>query len=98
MNHYFCYILYSATLDSFYTGSTILEPGARLERHLSGFYGSTKYTSKAKDWELYIEISCSSLNQARQIERHIKRMKSKKYINDLVIYPEIIEKLKVMYT
>ncbi len=41
------------------------------------------YTSKANDWELFFSIDSLSYNQARQIELHIKKMKSKKYIYDL---------------
>ena len=95
MEHYFCYILCSPALDRYYIGSTILEPGERLARHLSLHYGVRKYTARAKDWEIFIEISCSSLKQARHIEKHIKSMKSKIYIKNLKKYPEIIEKLKI---
>jgi len=36
----------------------------------------------------------SSIEQAKKLEAHIKRMKSRKYIRDLKIYPEEITKLK----
>ena len=32
------------------------------------------------------------------IENHIKKMKSSKYISNLLIHPKIIEKLKDMYS
>jgi len=35
--------------------------------------------------------------QARMIETHIKRMKSRKYIENLMKYPAIAEKLKEKY-
>jgi putative endonuclease len=37
------------------------------------------------------------MKQAFQIEKHIKRMKSKKYIKDLKKFPDISEKLKLKY-
>jgi len=37
---------------------------------------------------------CRSIEQAKKLEAHIKRMKSRKYIRDLKIYPEEITKLK----
>jgi len=92
MEHYYCYILFSSSLDRYYIGSTILEPKERLTRHLFSYYGNQKFTASAKDWEIFLEISCSSIEQARKIERHIKSMKSKIYINNLKKYPEMIEK------
>ncbi len=93
----YIYILYSAKLDVYYTGSTLLEPEDRLEKHLSMYYGTNKYTAKADDWQLFLSEECESKKQSNAIERHIKRMKSKVYINNLKKYPEIIIKLKEKY-
>jgi putative endonuclease len=82
------YILYSESLDRYYIGSTVLEVSERLERHISNYYGNTKYTHKAKDWDIYLTIYCESKNQARRIEYYIKRMKSRKYIENLKSFPE----------
>ena len=60
-------------------------------------YGTKKFTALAKDWKIFPEISCSSLKQATQIEKHIKSMKSKVYIKNLKEYPKIIERLKAKY-
>lgn len=86
------YILYSKQLDRFYIGETI-DLEKRIKQHNLGFY-ETAYTKKAKDWVLFHIITCNSRNQARKIETHIKKMKSKTYIQNLKIYPEITEKLK----
>jgi putative endonuclease len=86
---YFCYILYSATLDRFYIGSTSLETSDRLDNHLTKYYGASKFTAKANDWNLFFSIKCSSYSQARKIETHIKKMRSKTYINNLKRFPEI---------
>jgi putative endonuclease len=85
------------TLDRYYVGSTIIEPEERLERHLEKYYGNTKYTAKADDWELFLEISCFTKEQARNIERHIKRMKSRSYLMNIKRYPNIIDELRVRY-
>jgi putative endonuclease len=37
------------------------------------------------------------MKQALRIEKHIKNMKSKKYIEDIKKYPEITERLKEKY-
>ena len=43
--------------------------------------------------ELYLVLPCNSREQAQKVERHIKKMKSKTYINNLFKYPEMREKL-----
>ena len=87
----FVYILFSPVADVFYTGFTTESVENRLQRHLSGYYDEQKFTGKFKDWEVFISIQCSSTNQARSIEKHIKGMKSKVYIRDIKKYPEIIK-------
>jgi putative endonuclease len=69
---------------------------ARLQNHLKEYYG-TAFTSNAKDWEIYLQISCSTMHQALKLERHVKKMKSKIYINNLKKYPEMIEQLLKKY-
>ena len=88
-----CYILYSNQLDRFYIGYTTIGADERLERHLSDHYGLTRFTHKANDWVLFLEIECQSSEQARKIETHIKNMKSKTFIHNLKEYPEMVEKI-----
>jgi putative endonuclease len=90
------YILYSPSKDRFYNGASTLSASERLDRHLND-YNDGKFTSVADDWTLYLEIFCALMKQALLIEKHIKNMKSKKYIANLRSYPEIIEKLKTRY-
>ena len=92
----FVYILYSPSSNSFYIGATPSDVNLRLEKHLHEYYGKA-YTSSRKDWEIFLEINCESMTHALKIEKHIKKMKSKKYINDLKTYPAIIEKLREKY-
>ncbi len=94
---YYVYILYSENLNRYYIGSTVLDVGERLERHINDYNGKTKFTHKVKDWQVFLTIECDTLTQARKIEYHIKRMKSRVYINNLSKYPEMKEKLIKKY-
>jgi putative endonuclease len=94
---YYCYLLYSESLDRYYIGSTILPPEDRLENHLFEYYGKTKFTAKVKDWELFYFIECETKEQAIKIEKHLKRMKSKTYYKNLKKYPEITQRLMERY-
>ncbi len=92
-----CYILHSPSFNKYYVGSTQLTTKERLEKHNQAFYGSNKFTASTNDWHLFITIECNSINQARSIEAHIKRMKSKKYIENLKAFPEMTERLLAKY-
>jgi putative endonuclease len=85
------YVLYSNTIDKYYIGSAI-NAEDRLIEHLSDSYENS-YTSKAKDWIIYVKITNLEYATAREIEVHIKKMKSKAYIKNLEQYPEMIQKL-----
>ena len=93
----YCYILHSPSTDTFYVGSTGTSIDERIERHLNKYYGNSKFTAKFNDWVLFHSIPCNSFKQALAIERHIKNMKSKKYIKNLKLYPEITDKLLSIY-
>jgi len=54
---------------------------------------ASSFTANAIDWELFYQIECKNIIQARKIEKHIKAMKSRKYIENLKSYPEITQKL-----
>ena len=92
---YCVYIIYSKSIDSYYIGETV-ELLKRIEQHNTGFYDSS-FTKQCKDWNLYHKINCDNRKQARRIELHIKKMKSKVYIQNLKKYPEITQKLKNKY-
>jgi putative endonuclease len=89
------YIIHSATLNRFYIGYTS-NFDLRLDFHLNS-NEARKFTSKAKDWEIYFKIECETKTQALAIEKHIKQMKSKIYIENLIRYPEISIKLLEKY-
>ena len=91
----YVYILYSESLNRYYVGEAS-NINKRVEQHNSGFY-STAFTKQVSDWVLFHVIDCKDRVQARKIETHIKKMKSKTYIQNLKKYPEILEKLKSKY-
>ncbi len=89
------YILYSSSTDSFYVGQTS-DLTKRLLDHNQHIYTKAE-TRKANDWELFFSLQCESRQQALKIETHIKKMKSRKYFQNLARYPEISNKLLVKY-
>ena len=92
----YVYILYSERLGKYYTGCTQYSPEQRLFQHNDKHYDKS-FTYSGIPWKMYYVISCENLAQARGIEQHIKRMKSKKYLENLRRYPELTEKLKALY-
>ncbi len=91
MDIHFVYILYSPKLDRCYTGQTF-DLVSRLEKHNSGYY-EAKWTLKGIPWEIFCSIECENKSQALAIEKHIKSMKSRAYIENLKKYPEMTVKL-----
>ncbi|OWR14889.1 GIY-YIG nuclease family protein [Chryseobacterium sp. VAUSW3] len=78
---YFCYILYSKSLDQFYIGHTGDDLQERLRRHLSNHHG---FTARAKDWIIVYSQSFEDKDSACQRELQIKSWKSKKKIVQLI--------------
>ena len=90
------YILFSNKLNKFYTGScSNLEE--RLFEHKNKTFRNS-YTTNTDDWELYFSINELHHSDARKIETHIKSMKSKKYIENLKKYPEMVERLIIKFS
>ena len=90
-----CYILHSEKVKKFYIGACHGSILSRIEKHNNKGYGNHRYTAIANDWELYLEIETEDYSQAIRIERKIKSMKSKVYIQNLKRYPEMIEKILI---
>jgi putative endonuclease len=77
---YYTYIIYSATLNKYYVGSC-QNVEERLLDHLNS---RSKYTKVAKDWELKHFETFLSRSEACKRELQIKKMKSRKYIENLI--------------
>ena len=93
-----CYILFSEKLDQFYTGATHEPVEYRIEKHNLHFYGKNKFTATTNDWQIFLLIPCHSFAQALAVEKHIKRMKSRMYLENLKQYPEMVQKLVLRYS
>jgi putative endonuclease len=89
------YILYSPTLNKYYIGSC-QEYSVRLEQHLSKYFPDV-FTSKMDDWVLYFVLNDLEYLKARKIELHIKKMKSRKFIENFKKFPEIQKRLIKKY-
>ena len=92
---FYVYILFSEKLNRFYVGTTD-DPDRRLVEHNSGTFDDA-FTRKGIPWTLFLIIDGLESNQAYKIEQHIKKMKSRKYFQNLLHFPEIIDKLKLKY-
>ncbi len=92
---FYVYILKSQEISRFYIGYTT-NIDLRIDFHLKAS-DQSKFTYNANDWTLFFKIECQSKKQALAIEKHIKKMKSKIYIENLLLYPEIIDKLLLKY-
>ncbi len=92
----YVYILYSEKIDKHYIGSCLDLESRIVEHNQHAYPGS--FTTQSDDWVLYFSLSTESEKTARDIEKHIKRMKSRKYLLDLKRYPAIAEKLLINYS
>ena len=77
---FYCYILYSQTLDKYYIGHT-KDLTSRLQKHLTNHKG---FTGKVADWELVYFEKFDDKSEAYARERMIKKRKSRKYIERLI--------------
>ncbi|MFH0712413.1 MAG: GIY-YIG nuclease family protein [Candidatus Jorgensenbacteria bacterium] len=68
------------SLGRFYVGSTD-RPERRMRQHQGGH---TQTTRNMKSWGLVLLQEYESLPEARRIERKIKRMKRKDYIEKMI--------------
>ncbi|MFC3881230.1 GIY-YIG nuclease family protein [Algoriphagus namhaensis] len=96
MSSFFVYVIYSPSRDKYYVGQTS-DLDKRLEEHNSHFY-SESYTSMSDDWILTKSLPCQDRALALKIEKHIKKNRSRKYVDDFVQYPSIGERLISKYS
>ncbi|MCF6306512.1 MAG: GIY-YIG nuclease family protein [Flavobacteriaceae bacterium] len=85
---HFIYILHSSSLNKYYVGET---PNVeiRLQQH-NNHYFKTNFTKNANDWNLKLSYQCSNKQKAVFLEKFIKRMKSKVFIEKVIQYPTIL--------
>ncbi|WP_071884235.1 GIY-YIG nuclease family protein [Niastella koreensis] len=74
------YILYSEKLNKYYIGACI-----NMERRLYEHnIGHSKFTSLGIPWKLLYTEQFEDLDAAKKRELQLKRMKSRKYIEELI--------------
>ena len=91
----YVYILFSKKINAFYIGSC-KDLKERLKQHNDHSFNKS-FTKRANDWIVFYSIDNIEYQTARKIEKHIKNMKSRKYIINLIKYPEITLKLMDKY-
>jgi len=77
---YYTYIIYSKAINKYYIGSC-QDIQQRLQDHLNS---RSKYTRVAKDWEIKYFETFPTRTEACQRELQIKKMKSRRYIENLI--------------
>ena len=93
MLHY-VYILFSQATQRYYIGESAF-PGNRLEEHNSAKY-RTASTKVANDWVIRKLIPCANRTDALKIERYIKSMKSRRFVEQLINEEIFFEKFKTI--
>ncbi|GAB1348132.1 hypothetical protein MASR1M107_03430 [Ignavibacteriales bacterium] len=81
---FYVYILYSKSIDRYYIGQT-KNLRDRLTRHNNS---STRFTSRAKDWEIVFTEEFPTRSEAMKRESQIKCQKSRKFIEELISHAE----------
>ena len=77
---YWVYILRSDTVNRYYIGQTE-DIERRIFHHRSG---REKYTKIASDWQLVFSKEYKTRHEARNVERFIKKQKSKVFIEKII--------------
>ena len=77
------YILRSLSTDRYYVGSTDDVP-RRLAQHSPRIVNPSRWTRSGGPWVLVFSEEFANLGDARRAERFIKRMKSRKFIEQLL--------------
>jgi putative endonuclease len=93
---HFVYVIISLKTGRFYVGESS-DVERRLAIHNDRLLNKNS-TISGIPWELYLTIECKNRSQALKIEQHIKQMKSRTYIQNLLKYPEMREKLLEKYS
>ena len=87
----YLYIIYNKTTNKFYTGETH-NINERLQKHNNHDYDNS-FTKIATDWKLVLQFNCNDRKSALFLEQFIKKMKSRKFIEKIIIDPEILQQI-----
>ena len=85
---HYLYVLYSKISDKYYVGETH-NVQERIFKHNQHTY-SNSFSKIADDWKLVLYFECADRTAALYVENFIKRMKSKKFIEKIILNPDIL--------
>ena len=85
---HYLYIIYSDSLNKYYVGETP-DVDVRLAQHNSHYF-KNNFTRSANDWKILLKYPCENKHEALFLEKFIKKMKSRKFIEKFVKNPEIL--------
>ncbi len=88
---HYLYIIFSESLGNYYVGESP-DPNRRLEQHNTHYF-KNNFTKAASDWALKLKFQTSTKEDAVILERFIKRMKSKKFIEKVISKPSILKEI-----
>ena len=94
-DQHFVYIIYSPSIDRYYIGQckNLLH---RLRQH-NDLELNQNWTKRGIPWELCLKIACITQHQAMKLEHFIKKMKSRKFLQRLIIDKGLQDSLKSRY-
>ncbi len=88
---HFLYIIYSKQSHRFYIGET-QNVEKRVLMHNQHVFKKA-YTTSAEDWQLKLSFECESKEEASYLERFIKRMKSRVFIEKIIRDPTVLKEI-----
>jgi putative endonuclease len=77
------------SLNKFYIGETS-DVNHRIQLHLNKTFKSS-FSKAAEDWILKLSFQCQNRNDALYLEKFIKKMKSKAFIEKIIDNPAILK-------
>jgi putative endonuclease len=93
---HYLYIIYSDSLDKYYVGETP-DVEIRLAQH-NNHYFKTNFTKSANDWKLSTKHEYRNRREALFLEKFMKKMKSRLFIEKIIAKPEILVDLLKKYS
>ncbi len=88
---HYLYIIYSESLNKYYIDESpdIIR---RLDQH-NKHYFQKSFTKAANDWKFSLTYQCENKIQALFLEKFIKRMKSRIFIEKIIGNPHILSEI-----
>ncbi|MCP9199652.1 GIY-YIG nuclease family protein [Gramella sp. GC03-9] len=88
---HYLYILFSEKINRFYVGETN-DVEFRIKLHNDHHFKSS-FTNAANDWKVALKFETACKEEALYLEKFLKRMKSKKFIEKVIEEPSILQDL-----